>query len=329
MAHLKDIAQACGVSIRTVSRALKGNGYVSQPVRNKVLEAAVQLGYQPNRIARSLKTSKSYEIAVIAWSVDELHMAKVASMEQVLRTNGYALNMVFGFQANAGPANGLDVVAELVQQKPAGIALFTGRIQPRKTAGRLLDARIPYVFFDCNEPEVDTVRIDRPRGVREAILHLAGKGYKRIAYLGSREDSSRLPGYHAAMTELGRAPILMDTSAGADDRMSSARRAGREFARQEVRPDAVQAYSDEVALSFMAGLYEAGVRVPDEVAIVGFDGRRAAMLASPPLTTVAQPNQEVGRVAAEILLNKIAGKSAPDHGWSCSVPTRLIVRESA
>jgi DNA-binding LacI/PurR family transcriptional regulator len=93
-------------------------------------------------------------------------------------------------------------------------------------------------------------------------------------------------------------------------------------------PDAVQVYCDVMALGFLAGLHRAGVKVPAEMAVVGFDDRRAAALCWPPLTTVAQPNQEAGEAAAEVLLAKIAGQAEPSTGWTRILPTRLVPRET-
>ncbi len=328
MAALKDIAECCGVSIRTVSRALKGNGYVSQPVREKVLAESRRLGYRPDRAARSLRTRKSFEVAVVAWNVDELHMAKIAGLEQALREADFAVHVLLNQPAGPEAPAGADPICELISLHPAGVALFPrDRTRLRQDVDRFAQAGIPAVAFDAHTPGVDAVRIDRPQGVHEAVLYLAERGYRRIAYLGEPTHESRLQGFYGAMRDLGREPVLIrfgDTSSV----WGRAYRAAAPFARLAPRPDAVQAYSDEAALGFLAGLRTQGLRVPEDVAVVGFDDRQAAAWANPPLTTVAQPNLEVGRAAAERLLARMHGDAPPTSEWTRVIPTRLVVRES-
>jgi LacI family transcriptional regulator len=325
MTGLKDIAAEAGVSVRTVSRVLTGSGYAKQATREKVQAAARRLGYRANRHARSLRTARSYEVAVAAWSTDELYMAKVAAFERTLRGSDYAVTMLFGQSAGSGSAG--ELMDELITRRPAGVALFTP--PDRSTvdcARRLAQAGTPYVVFDSSD-DVDAIRIDRQQGVYEAVLYLAATGRQRIAYLGTRKDTSRLQGYQRAMDQLGREPILLDYAHNHDG-IRDLRLTGRRVAERFDRPDAVQAYSDEVAMGFLAGLHEAGLTVPDDLALVGFDDRLAASWAAPPLTTVAQPNEQVGQAAADMLLRKIANERRPPDGWSRVLPTRLVVRET-
>lgn len=325
MASLREIAQAAGVSIRTVSRALNRTGYVGPDSRKAIEQAVRQLGYSPNRYARSLRTRSSYEVAVLLWSVDELHMAKIASFEQHLREAGYSVMMFFG---RSDKTKGVqDLLNEVISYRPAGVAAFAVDTFPVvASVSQIEQAGIPVVVFDTREP-VDSVRIDRQQGVYEAVHYLARSGRRRIAYLGAMGDSTRLEGYHRAMAELGREPIyiLASTPTGKRDKLIAS---ARKLAKMDPRPDAVQAFSDELAMHFLAGLHEAGLRVPQDVALVGFDDRRIASLSWPALTTVAQPNREVGQSAAKVLLAKIAGQTPPPGGWTQSIATRLVVRES-
>ncbi len=330
MVGLRDVARAARVSIRTVNRALKDKGYISAATSRRVLAAAKRLGYRPHRAARRLRTGKSYEVSVVMGSLDELHVAKTAALEHVLRRAEYSVDILFGPQKNDGretPARG--IIEELLERRPGGAVLFPQAGMPlREIAAGLAAEGIPCVAFDTDEPAVDAVRIDRQQGVYDAVHYLARKGRRRIAYLGPLDARTRLEGYQRAVAELGREPIYLQTESGEEAFAWGRKAAARLTARRE-QPDAVQAHSDVMALGFLAGLYDRGVRVPAEVAVVGFDDRAAAAYAAPPLTTVAQPNAEVGRAAAEILLQKIAGATAPAGGWSRSLPTRLVVRESA
>ena len=122
MANLKTIAAASGVSIRTVARALKNAGYIHPQTRERVESAAKRLGYFPNRAARSLRTAKSYEVVVLASSMDELHVLKIAGLEHTLRPTGFVVNIVF--EADAAKPGASNLFEEIVQRRPAAVALF-------------------------------------------------------------------------------------------------------------------------------------------------------------------------------------------------------------
>jgi DNA-binding LacI/PurR family transcriptional regulator len=185
---------------------------------------------------------------------------------------------------------------------------------------------LPYVLIDPRGTRFDSVTIDRARGVYDAVHYLAQRGARRIAFLGTQQERTRLDGYEQALKELGRSTIYLDYP-GTDS--EALRGTGRKFAGQKTRPDAVVAHSDYIALAFLAGLHDAGVNVPQDVAVIGFDDRQAARYAWPALTTVAQPSLEVGRAGAEIILKKIGGEPPPAGGWSRSFPTHLVIRETA
>jgi DNA-binding LacI/PurR family transcriptional regulator len=330
---LKQVAAAARVSIRTAARALNRQGYVGSETRERVEKAAVKLGYRPNRVARSLRTQKSYEIAIAAWSTDELHIAKIEGFEQAVRRARYAVTILMSTQPDAEAA-GREVLETILEHRPAAVAAFP--LPPRvmtETVAELTKSGIPYVIFDSRMEGVDSARLDRAQGVYEAVLYLAAKGHQRIAYLGSREEPSRLDGYLRAVSQLARVPHYLEVTPrpqtpGGLESFEAGRAAAWTFAELEERPDAVQAYSDELALGFLSGLHELGFRVPQDVAVVGFDDRRAASLSWPRLTTVAQPSYELGVAAAEILLRKIAGAGEPPGAWSRTLPTRLVVRDS-
>jgi DNA-binding LacI/PurR family transcriptional regulator len=333
MATLRELAAASGVSIRTVNRVLKSTGYVHARTRERVGAAARKLKYKANLAARWLKTGRSHMIAVLTFTGDELRMAQVAALERRLREADFLVSMSFQLET-APPGKTLEVVAEILRQAPAGVVVLghdplVGQTLLPLLAPVLVRARLPYVLLDPKAFEApgrtfDSVLIDRDRGIREAVAYLARRGRKRIAFLGTQEERSRLDSYESAMRGLGRTPILLDYP-GDDD--AAIRALGKRLGRR--RPDAVLAHSDYIAMAFIAGLHDAGTRVPEEVAVVGFDDRPAARLAWPALTTIAQPLNEVGRAGAEIILRKIGGERRPAAGWTQIFPTRLVVRETA
>jgi LacI family transcriptional regulator len=321
---LKDVAHASGVSIRTVKRALSGVRYVNSKTRDRVLAVAARLKYEPNLGARSLKTGRSFEIGVMLTSMDELFMGKLEAFERTLRPEGYSVHVLFA-PAETRAADVPEVATALMARRPAGVGLFPDYLEVVSSgvAERLNAAGIPTVVLDSRrETSGDRVLVDRPQGVYEAMMHLAQTGRRRVAYLGPISDRSRLDGYEKAMRKLGQSPLLVPmhgTVAAAVEQLLSL----------QPRPDAVQTYSDVIAMDVLAALHRRGVRVPAEMAVVGFDDRAFASLSWPKLTTVAQPNADVGVAGAEILLARIAGRPAPGGRWVRTCPTCLVVRESA
>ena len=189
------------------------------------------------------------------------------------------------------------------------------------------------------EPEgVDAIRIDRQQGVYEAVKYLNETGRKHIAYVGFTTGrphdplfyatGTRLQGYVRAMSELGKHTMIIPLPLEIGN-YEGGKGAIEPFLKLSPQPDAVQVFADDMAMGFLAALHEHGIRVPQDVAVVGFNGCPYGQLAWPPLTTVAQPLSAVGERAAEVLLDKLEGKPAPVGGWSESLPTSLLLRETA
>lgn len=339
MSTLKEIARRAGVSIPTVSRVLSGKHKGTLPAMAKRVEAvrriAEELQFRPNVTARSLRMQKSFEITTVLYTADELHMGRLAGIEEVIRPTEYHLNCIFDKTVES-PASWENVLRELKWRRPAGVIFFGGWLTPNRDttlAREMLREEIPYIMIDSFEKDIDAVQIDRSQGVYEAVMYLAATGRKKIAFLlitSSSEANLLAPqrqhGYLRAIQQLKREPIFINIESYDP---AVCRAAGVQLAKSGDLPDAVQAQSDCVAAAFMTGLYEMGIRVPQQIAVVGFDDRMLATYTSPPLTTVAQPEREAGRIAAEILLQKISGIPAPTSSWSRTIPTRLVVRESA
>lgn len=348
MAGLKDIAEATGVSVRTVSRALKGNGYVSDEVRKSVLEVARKLNYRPNRLAQSLKTNRSYEVLALAWSIDELHAEKIRGLEVELRKNNYRLSLLTQSDDSSQRAGDV-LIDEVMSRSPAGVVII-GASFPwqydivNKLAGQGMSCIIldtPYADVNKGATDIPGVYLDRQSGVYDSIHYLYSCGCRRIMYAGlegaGREiDQTRLKGYKRAVTELGLPEMIGYFYATQDKfcldgeiaagQFVAGRCAADEILKMRERPDAVQAFTDVMALGLLDGFHKAGVRIPEDIAVVGFDNRSASIYSSPPLTTVAQPSREVGRAAAQMFLDIFDGSTPAPQ--SRILPTSLIERES-
>ncbi len=325
MPGLKEIAQVAGVSIRTVKRALSQTGPVSEETGRRVRAAARRLEYRPNLAARSLKTGASSEIVVLMHSTDELHMDKLLGIESVLRAAGFSVLVLFALSETEES----HVAEAMLTRRPAGAILFpapSNRLQSMLSL--ILKQKLPYVVLDTRLEGVNAVRIDRAQGVEEAVRHLAAQGRRHIAYVGPIADRSRLAGYERALAAFGMPSIVAETPAGSSG-ANEIENAVRHLMRATPSPDAMQAYSDTLAMTLLRTLHALGARIPDEVAVVGFDNRAFASLAHPPLTTVAQPGRDIGEAAGTLLLRQIAGEKPPAQGWTVTLSTRLIARESA
>lgn len=353
MAGLKDIAADTGVSVRTVSRALKDNGYVSPEVRARVLEAAQRLNYRPNRLARSLKTSKSCEVMALTWSMDELHAQKIYGLEEVLRGAGYWLSLLAASEHNK-PAENESLCAEVFDRSPAAVVAIgvSDRWQFSLIAG-LMARGIPCLildtpFADANRQNAPApgVYADRQSGVYDAVCYLHESGRRRIMYAGIKDtseaiDRTRLGGYRRAVEGLGVVPDVHYFDATAErycldggiapGQFTAGRAAAAAIMDMPQRPEAVQAFTDVMAMGMLDEFHRRGVRIPEDIAIVGFDNRSAAQYSSPPLTTVALPGREIGRAAAELIIGwDAAGDARPaGTGDSRVLPASLIRRVSA
>lgn len=324
MATLKDIATTLGTSIRTVSRALNDSGYVRADLRAQIRETAERLGYRPNPTARGLRLGRSEEVVVIAGTVDELHMAKLSTIERTARSHGLRTTMIMTGGPPSKRSEAPWIISELESRHPTGVICLQGQRGISRHVQETLRDRIPVVILDP-QPATHTgdlqVLIDRPSGVREAVHHLAACGRRRIGYVGPAGSTNRTDGYRTAMDELGFEALEFDVPETVSYRTIVA-----EVLQRAGTLDAVQVYSDLRAMEFMAGLHDAGVRIPADVAVVGFDDRAAAQYAWPPLSTVAQPNDATGAAAVQLIVEALAGHREQQP---IVVPTHLVVRESS
>ena len=339
MPTLQDISRAAGVSVKTVSRAMRGEAYVAAETLARIQESAKRLGYRPNLAARGLKTGRKQEIVLVLWSIDsmgeaaEIYMAKIRALDQRLREEGLPLTIrVEAAEKHAGSLPE-KLLVDLEVERPLGVALLpTKGITLQRVAKRLEAAGIATIVLDATEGgEFDNVLVNRERGITEAIAYLHEIGRRRIAYVGPDNAENRLQGYNEGIASVGLSPIYhyLPHVGKSESLFLLGRSAAKNILNLSEHPDALIAYSDPVALGLLEAFKEQGVEVPGAIAIVGFDDKSAAVLATPRLTTIAHPNHEIGTAAAEILLKKLNGAPAPDAGWSTSIPARLVIRESA
>jgi len=354
MATLKDIAEKTGVSVRTVSRALKDDGYIKDDVKERVLDAAKELNYTPNRMAQSLRTQKSYEVCVLTWSVDELHMKKIVALENELRKHGYMLNLMIDSPDSSDERKN-EMIEEIIRRRPAGVVTLPAYVDHDKTAlERFVEAGVLCVAIDPHHEHAEHVTVSREQGAYDAVKYLLDKYGNNVVYLGVLSEGhnvTRQNGYRKAIHEHNDATAIESYYDGATasaneesvnyvrEQYSSTKlafsdiptqyAAGIEAAQfiKDNHPRAAFVFSDIMCQGLLYGLNGSGVRIPEDLAIIGFDDRSCAALCCPPLTTIAQPNEEAGIAAAQILLAKISDTSTTKN--DIAVTPRLVKRLSA
>jgi LacI family transcriptional regulator len=328
MATIRDVARASNVSIATVSRVFNQSAVVSEDTRQRVAAAASRLGYWPNGIARSLITNRTHTLGLLLPDLhgeffsEVIHGADVKAREKsfhllVSRSSSSAEELTDALRSMRGRVDGLIVMAPDVD---ASRAL-------RHAAGS-----VPIVLLnpEFSLPGADTVGIANFQGAWTVVRHLVALGHRRIATitgpLQNIDARQRLDGYRAALREAGIEPDLSLEFHG-DFTAHSGYEAAMAMLRQQGRPMAIFVANDHMAVGVMGAMQETGMRVPEDLAIAGFDDISLARYLSPPLTTVHVDMFELGKRAVELLLDpgRVEG---PPEGRHEVLGTTLVVRGS-
>lgn len=307
MATISDVARQAGVSETTVSHALNGTRRVSDELRARVLTAAAALEYRPDVAARSLRTGRSQTLALLLPDItNPWHPLLARGMLDVTTPEGYhTLLCATDWKIDQEAT----FLADLIQRRVDGIALMSMQYDLEGLRRALRGT--PAVLFsrpDTAAGDLDYLYFDQDGAARLAVAYLIERGARRIATItgplsngGARE---RLQGYHAALAEAGLPgdPALVVEG---DYWLPSGTAAAIRLLDLQPRPDAIFAANDLMALGALRALHQAGVSVPGEMAVVGFDDIPEAEIACPQLTTVRQPAYEMGRQAGLLLLRRL------------------------
>lgn len=324
---IKDVAAAAGVSVATASRALNELGNVTEATRRRVAAAAERLGYFPHSGARSLSTRRTQSIGVV---LPDLHgdffselirgidrVARMQGLHLLLScSHGDARELASALRAMRGRVDGLLVMSPHVDAGVLGANL------PPSMAAVLINTRHA-------ERRFSTLTVDNYGGACAMVRHLVGRGHERIALIAGPDANfdaqERLRGYMDTMKELRPdAPPLVLRG---DFTEESGYRAGRQLVSMAERPQAVFAANDMMAVGCLFALNEAGVEVPNEIALAGFDDVPIARFVNPPLTTVRVRIAELGELALERLVMAI-NAGGQDKVTSQVLRSELVVRSS-
>jgi len=328
MATIKDVAQAAGVSVATVSRVYNESALVKENTALRVREAALQLGYVPHGGARSLSTSRTHTLGVILPDLyGEFFSEVIRGIDQTAQRNGF--HLLISSSHEGRPA--VEAALRSMRGRVDGLIVMWPEMDA-DTAVRNLPAGFPMVLVSApvGPGAFDVITIANYDGARAMVQHLLGLGHRRIAIIkgaeGNYDAAERLRGYRAALAEGGVAPAPALEAAGDFSESSGFRATGELLAGTPV-PTAIFAANDSMAIGALSALREAKRRVPDDVAVAGFDDIPLARFLDPPLSSVHVDISALGERATLRLLEAIREKAAHAHRTE-TFPTTLVLRRS-
>ena len=330
MATIKDVAQAAGVSITTVSHAINGTRRVSDELRERVLKAMKELDYRPNILARGLRLGQTETIGLIVPDNSNLFFAEMArTIEDVGYSSGYSVILC---NSDDNVEKQQSYIQVLVAKQVDGI-IFISTGEPDWDLKSLADDGVQVVIVDRDVPNVraDIVLLDNEKAGYEATRYLIGLGHRRIACITGPSQltpsAQRVDGYRRALIEAGIALDPAYTMTG-DFRILGGETAMTSLLNLEPRPSAVFVCNDMMAIGAIRSARSLGLNIPEHVSIVGFDDIPLARAMFPALTTMAQPITGMARIATELLIQRIRGQMNSTERQRIVLTAKLIVRDS-
>jgi len=322
---IKDIAKRTGVSHSTVSRALRGDPLISDETAQRIQQAAVDMAYLPSAAARSLKTNRSQVLGVIVTSIDDPFFSEIVfGIEEAAQQAGYSL---FIAAPQHDPAREEKIVQAMMEHRTDGIIICSSSFSSDQ-GRQLLENGFPIVVVNHQGVENFHYSIyhDDVDGSRQLTRHLIRQGHRHIAYLGNslsgRTNLDRLDGFQLEMQAAGLTiPSLYIHNVAGN---------GPEFGLAGVNhllgllqpPSAVVCFNDMLAIGALKGCQLAGLNVPDDISITGFDNITFSAYTNPPLTTFDQPKQSIGSEAARLLLDLLNS----ENGNGSFEPKEIILK---
>jgi DNA-binding LacI/PurR family transcriptional regulator len=331
--NLEDIAAKAGVSRSTVSRVINNEPYVSEKTRQRVLTVIEQEGFAPNPAARALVTQRTHVIGVVIPHVpivvfeDAYYFPTLLQgVARITHERDYAMLLWLG-QAGEDADH---FYSRIVKNRLMDGVVIASAASRDPLIDHFLETSVPFVMVECPQHDWDRisyVTVDNIAAAHTAVSHLIALGRRRIAHitgnLAIADGRDRVEGYKRALQDAG---LPLDESLIVEGHFTHQSGYLGMKMLLDRKVDAVFASSDITARGVLQALHEAGIRVPDDIALVGFDDLPTAKQVMPPLTTIRQPIEEKGALATSILLDII--ECSPDEPRQVLLPTELVVRES-
>ncbi|PSV40189.1 HTH-type transcriptional repressor PurR [Photobacterium sp. GB-210] len=329
MATIKDVARMAGVSTTTVSHVINKTRFVAEATQQKVLAAVDELNYAPSAVARSLKCNTTRTIGMLVTKSTNPFFAEVVhGVEEYCYGAGYTL-ILCNTEGNLEKQR--DYLRMLSEKRVDGLLVMCSDLDQMLLD--LLERKndLPMVIMDWGpeSPHTDNILDNAENGGYIATKHLIENGHKKIGCLSGQVDKStcqeRLKGFRKAMKEADltvNANWLLD----GDFECESAVEAADKFIAMEDRPTAIFCFNDIMAMALISTFEQAGLRVPDDISIIGYDNIDLAPYFAPPLTTIHQPKRRLGKKAIEILLERVKDKNHERQTFEMT--PKLVERKS-
>jgi len=319
-----DIARETGVSSATVSRSLKDHPSISGKVKKKIKEKAESMGYRANTFASNLRTKRTYTLGVIVPRLDSNFMSTtLAGIEKVANECGYNLIISQSFETQKKEvANTITLFNSRVDGLIVSLASDTTSMSHFT---RFLDKKIPILFFDrvCDDLDCINIVIDNYKIGYEVTKHLIEQGCEKIMHITGNQNRNvyldRFQGYKSALDEFNlhfNPEMIIECSLSIEDGI----RIAHEIIESENRPDGIFIANDACASGCMTTLKANGIRIPEDIAVAGFNNDPISQLVEPKLTTVNYPGLEMGEMVAKLMINHLNGSS------NLSITNRIILR---
>ena len=329
MTTMKDVAKTVGVSLGTVSNVLNGREVVQDETRLKVLQVMKQLNYVPNSVARALKTNRTQIIGIMLPSITNPFYATIARVaDDVVQNLGYTLLIS---NTDRNPNREFESAKALLEKGVDGI-IWIAKSMRFKELSLELNERLPILYVDSelNESEGDQLSVDNYQGGALAAEHLYQLGHRKIAVIEGPKEAkkswNRIPGFYNKLLEHGIS-IEKNLIRIGNFEFDSGYDYMRSLLKEDSEFTALFAANDMMAVGAITAAREAGLKVPDDLSVVGFDDIMLAQYFDPALSTVRQPAEQLGRFAVEMLMKRINDPGIP-HKYEV-LPTEFIPRKSS
>jgi LacI family transcriptional regulator len=328
-----DIAKKLKISAATVSRALKDHPAISKKTKKKIFELADKIGYRQNHFARNLRNQKTHTIGVIVPKLDSHFISSViAGIEHIANSEGYNLIISQSFESSAKEsANAKTLFNNRIDGLLASLAYDTKELLHFDSFFR---KNIPVIFFDrvMDHDNCTNILIDNRQAAYQATKHLIEQGCRRIVHITAPPKQNvyidRLKGYKQALADHKIKFREEDVIIG-NLSMEAGSEAAETILKMKPMPDAVFAANDNTAVGCMLALKQKGIKIPEEIAFVGFNNDPVSKVIEPNLTTINYSGNEVGEVAARHLINHLTGVSPIHNTNTIILRSEFIIRESS
>jgi len=325
---MKDIAKKAGVSVVTVSRALNDKPDINKETKDLILKIANELNYTPNGLAKSLVTKKTKTVGIVIPGMDPFYAEVVDGISNESRKRGYSVILC---NSHDSADRELELIRLLQEKRVDGMLIYPNQ-EDNRYIEELKNCPIPFIFLNRHTDALkcDYVINDNVYGAFSAVNHLIQKGYKKFTYICAKPTASsgkeRIAGCKKSISENALPSDALNVVT-CDETIGSCYDLVKELLKKDEKLNAIFVWDDKLAIGAIKAVFEAGKRIPDDIALVGYDDIEISEFLFPPLTTVRQPSHEIGETATRILIDKLESEDESELKRVVLKP-ELIIRQT-